>query len=163
MHRADNLNLPSSYNVPYMARAEVVYVVAAALYVDGTVLFVQRPRTAAHYPGCYEIPGGKVEAGERPYDALRRELKEEVDLELATTKSPAFHTELDIDGVTLRFTVYELTKSDWTGQVRRMEAQPDMKWLPVSSGGGRLALTPGTRAWWEWKSRAGETVGAFTG
>jgi len=141
----------------------MVSVVAAALYVNGTVLFVQRPRTSSHYPGYYEIPGGKVEAGEQPYDALRRELKEEIDLELVSTKTPTFHTELDMDGETLQFTVYELTKSDWTGQARCMEEQPDMTWLSVSSGGRMLTLTPGTHAWWVWKMRAVDTVGASTG
>lgn len=56
----------------------VVLVVAVALVdADGRVLIAQRPegKTMA---GLWEFPGGKVEAGERPEDALIRELAEEL-------------------------------------------------------------------------------------
>lgn len=44
---------------------------------DGCVLIAQR-RTGQHLAGCWEFPGGKVEAGESVFHALTRELKEEV-------------------------------------------------------------------------------------
>jgi len=53
--------------------------VAAAVLVrgDGSVLLAQRlPGTP--YPGYWEFPGGKLEAGESPRDALVRELEEEL-------------------------------------------------------------------------------------
>jgi 8-oxo-dGTP diphosphatase len=53
--------------------------VAAAVLVrgDGCVLLAQRlPGTP--YPGYWEFPGGKLESGESPLDALRRELDEEL-------------------------------------------------------------------------------------
>ena len=55
--------------------------VAAAALIDssGRVLITQRP---AHKQlgGLWEFPGGKVELGEAPEQALVRELKEELDL-----------------------------------------------------------------------------------
>lgn len=55
-------------------------VVAAALVdPDGRVLVAQRPEGKA-MAGLWEFPGGKVEAGERPEDALIRELAEELSI-----------------------------------------------------------------------------------
>jgi 8-oxo-dGTP diphosphatase len=59
---------------------ERVGVVGAALVRDGRVLASRRtepPRLA----GLWEFPGGKVEAGESDVDALRRELREELQVE----------------------------------------------------------------------------------
>ncbi len=53
--------------------------VAAAVVVraDGSVLLAQRP-AGKPYAGYWEFPGGKLEAGESPRDALARELVEEL-------------------------------------------------------------------------------------
>jgi 8-oxo-dGTP diphosphatase len=52
-------------------------VVAALLERDGLVLACRRREHDPH-PLKWEFPGGKVEAGESPTDALRRELQEEL-------------------------------------------------------------------------------------
>lgn len=58
--------------------AKLLLVVAAALVDgDGRVLVSQRPEGRS-LAGLWEFPGGKVEAGERPEDALVRELAEEL-------------------------------------------------------------------------------------
>ena len=58
-------------------------VVACALVdVDGRVLIAQRPE-GKQLPGLWEFPGGKVEAGERPEEALIRELDEELGVQVS--------------------------------------------------------------------------------
>ena len=58
--------------------AKVVLVAACALIdADGRVLIAQRP-SGKSMAGLWEFPGGKVDPGERPEDALIRELKEEL-------------------------------------------------------------------------------------
>ena len=55
-------------------------VVAALIERQGLILICQRKRGQAHELK-WEFPGGKVEAGEAPSDALRRELREELAIE----------------------------------------------------------------------------------
>lgn len=60
---------------------KVVLVSAVALIdVDGRVLLAQRPEGKS-MAGLWEFPGGKVEPGERPEQALIRELDEELGIE----------------------------------------------------------------------------------
>jgi 8-oxo-dGTP diphosphatase len=62
----------------------LVLVVACALVDrDGRVLIAQRPEGKA-MAGLWEFPGGKVEAGETPEDALVRELEEELGISTRT-------------------------------------------------------------------------------
>jgi len=58
--------------------------VAAAILIrpDGTVLLAQRPASKV-YGGYWEFPGGKLEAGEAPAQALARELHEELGVDIA--------------------------------------------------------------------------------
>ena len=60
----------------------LVLVVACALVdVDGRVLIEQRP-PGKPMAGLWELPGGKVEAGERPEATLIRELNEELGIDV---------------------------------------------------------------------------------
>jgi 8-oxo-dGTP diphosphatase len=62
-----------------MTQAQPLILVVAAALVDsdGRVLIAQRPPGKA-MSGLWEFPGGKIEAGESPEDALVRELREEL-------------------------------------------------------------------------------------
>jgi 8-oxo-dGTP diphosphatase len=55
-------------------------VVAAVIEKDGKLLICQRTRHQT-MPLKWEFPGGKIEEGEQPRDALRRELEEELGIE----------------------------------------------------------------------------------
>lgn len=60
---------------------KLVLVSAVALIdADGRVLLAQRPEGKS-LAGLWEFPGGKVEPGERPEEALIRELKEEIGID----------------------------------------------------------------------------------
>jgi 8-oxo-dGTP diphosphatase len=55
-------------------------VVAALIQKDGKLLACQRTRHQT-MPLKWEFPGGKIEEGEQPRDALRRELEEELGIQ----------------------------------------------------------------------------------
>lgn len=54
-----------------------INVVGAVLIRDGLILAAQRSQQMS-LPGMWEFPGGKIEPGETPQEALRRELEEEL-------------------------------------------------------------------------------------
>ncbi len=57
-------------------------IVAAGLTIEqGKLLVTQRKKDSSHGL-LWEFPGGKVKEGEDPREALRRELKEELDVEV---------------------------------------------------------------------------------
>ena len=65
----------------------ITLVVACALVdADNRVLIAKRP-LGRHMAGLWEFPGGKIEPGERPEDALIRELAEELGIDVTELKS----------------------------------------------------------------------------
>ncbi|MDP2809693.1 MAG: Nudix family hydrolase [Rhodocyclaceae bacterium] len=90
--------------------------VAAAVILrpDSSFLLGQRaPDT--FYPGHWEFPGGKVEAGETPRDALIRELREE--LEIGVLKSfPWIVREHVYEHAHVRLHFFRVT--EWEGEIR---------------------------------------------
>ena len=59
-------------------------VVLGALVREGRVLLVHRSPTKRAYPDIWDLPGGRIEAGESELDALTRELHEELGVQIAT-------------------------------------------------------------------------------
>lgn len=59
---------------------KTIEVVAAIILKDGQVFATQRGY--GEWQGWWEFPGGKMECGEAPQDALRREIREELDAEI---------------------------------------------------------------------------------
>ncbi|MCZ6633016.1 MAG: (deoxy)nucleoside triphosphate pyrophosphohydrolase [bacterium] len=63
----------------------MIQVTCAILIQEGRILAAQRG-PEMHLSGRWEFPGGKVEAGESEADCLRREIKEELNLEIQPYK-----------------------------------------------------------------------------
>ncbi|MBQ7212049.1 MAG: (deoxy)nucleoside triphosphate pyrophosphohydrolase [Muribaculaceae bacterium] len=59
---------------------KTIEVVAAVIVSDGKILATQR--ADADQAGKWEFPGGKIEAGETLSDALRREIREELNMDI---------------------------------------------------------------------------------
>jgi 8-oxo-dGTP diphosphatase len=59
---------------------KTIEVVAAIIVREGEVFCTQRGY--GEWQGWWEFPGGKMETGESPQEALRREIREELDAEI---------------------------------------------------------------------------------
>ena len=80
---------------------KTIRVAAAVIIHDGRIFATQRGYGA--YKGGWEFPGGKIEAGETPQEALAREIMEELNVEIEVGKLldtveydyPEFHLSMD--------------------------------------------------------------------
>ncbi len=106
---------------------EILLVVACAMVdADGRILLAQRPagKTMA---GLWEFPGGKVSAGETPEQALIRELKEELGVEVsAACLAPLTFASHAHDDFHLLMPLYVCRK--WQGIITPREGQR-IKWV----------------------------------
>jgi mutator protein MutT len=60
----------------------VLITVVAAVIEQDDQFFLTRRHAGTHLEGLWEFPGGKVDAGESHPDALRREIREELDADV---------------------------------------------------------------------------------
>src|SRR5512135_575619 len=79
-----------------------IIVVAVIQNSAGEYLICKKPARRGVFPGQWAIPGGGIEPGERMVDALRREVREEVGLEVEAVRPLFFkdgeHPKLFADG-----------------------------------------------------------------
>lgn len=94
---------------------KVTEVAAAVIQrADGSFLLGQRAADT-FYPGYWEFPGGKVEPGETPRDALVRELREELEIEVIEA-TPWIVREHVYEHAHVRLNFFRVTR--WQGELR---------------------------------------------
>ena len=105
----------------------ILLVVACALVdQDNRVLIAQRP-PGKKLEGLWEFPGGKLDPGERPEDALIRELHEELSIEVkAPCLAPLTFASHAYDDFHLLMPLYICRR--WEGFVQPREGQA-VKWV----------------------------------
>lgn len=64
-------------------RKDAMKTVAAAILVENGRVLIARRRSTDPLAGKWEFPGGTLEEGEKPEDCLRREMKEEFDIDVS--------------------------------------------------------------------------------
>ena len=111
--------------------------VVAAVIRDGDRIFATA-RGYGEYKGWWEFPGGKIEAGETPEEALVREIHEELDTEIRVGELidtieydyPTFHLSMDCfwaEVVAGRLVLKEAEDARWLTK----ETLESVRWLPA--------------------------------
>lgn len=103
--------------------------VAVGLVVNahGQVLMAQR-HLHQHQGGCWEFPGGKVEPGETVVQALSRELKEEIGIDVQEHQ-PCVDVSHDYPDKRVLLSVHWVSK--YLGEPKSLESQP-LRWVPIT-------------------------------
>jgi 8-oxo-dGTP diphosphatase len=106
-------------------------VVAALIMQKGNILVCQRTRHQT-MPLKWEFPGGKIETGEQPRDALRRELEEELGIDATIGEEVARiqHQYKNGGAVELRFYAVHEFKGELENRIFRDMQWADRKKLP---------------------------------
>ena len=121
-----------------MKTIRVVAAVIRAVDKENKPIIFATQRGYGEFKGGWEFPGGKIESGETPQQALKREIMEELDTEIAVGELidtieydyPNFHLSMDCfwcEVIHGELILKEAEDAKWLTK----EHLADVKWLPA--------------------------------
>ena len=121
-----------------MKTIRVVAAVIRAVNDKGEPIIFATQRGYGDFKGSWEFPGGKIEVGETPQEALKREIMEELDTEISVGELidtieydyPEFHLSMDCfwcEIVNGNLVLKEHEDARWLTK----EQLDDVEWLPA--------------------------------
>ena|SRR5581483_11856401 len=103
---------------------------------DKLLLLKRRPDDP-HKPGSWDIPGGRLEFGESPFEGLKREAREEINGEIDIIMPISVHHFTRDDGQKITLTIF-LTKL-LTDEIKLSEEHSEYKWIDLSEAPKELS------------------------
>ncbi len=96
---------------------------------EGKYLFVKKSSKEDINPNTYEFPGGRIEFGENPEEALIREIKEEVGLDISIVI--AFNTWSFIKGEDFQLVGVDFLCTVKGGEEKLSEEHESIHWMSI--------------------------------
>lgn len=121
-----------------MKTVRVVAAVITAKNTAGETIIFATQRGYGDYKDGWEFPGGKIEEGETPQEALKREIKEELDTEISVGDFirtleydyPTFHLSMDCFWCSIVSGDLVLKEHEAARWLTKAELR-DVDWLPA--------------------------------
>lgn len=121
-----------------MKTVQVVAAVIQAADDNGDKIIFATQRGYGEFKGGWEFPGGKIEAGETPQEALKREIMEELDTEITVGELidtieydyPTFHLSMDCFWCTIVKGDLILKEHEAARWLKREQLR-EVAWLPA--------------------------------
>lgn len=121
-----------------MKTIKVVAAVIKSVNEKGENIIFATQRGYGNFKGGWEFPGGKIEAGETPEEALKREIMEELETEISVGELidtieydyPEFHLSMDCfwsEIISGKLVLKEHEDAKWLTR----ENLDDVQWLPA--------------------------------
>ncbi|HBC85989.1 MAG TPA: hypothetical protein DCZ94_03445 [Lentisphaeria bacterium] len=129
-----------------MNKSGLIRVCAAVIRDNGRILVCTRP-AGKHLEGLWEFPGGKTDPGETDEQCLRREIKEELSLDVIVLDQ-IFSTEYSYPGKTVEIIFYRAFQEEPLQRIHVTEKQ-EYEWMDVT-GLAKLELVPADVGFAEW-------------
>ncbi|MEL4897001.1 8-oxo-dGTP diphosphatase MutT [Crocosphaera sp. Alani8] len=97
----------------------------AVIYNDAGLILIDRRLDKGSLGGLWEFPGGKIEQGETVEDCIKREIKEEIDIEIEVGENLV---NLNHDYTDFKVTLYVHICRYLTGEPKPIECQ-EIRWV----------------------------------
>lgn len=123
-----------------MNQDKIIIVVSAICNKNGKTLLLRRSAKNASYKGAWQLPEGKVEYGESPKDALRRELLEEIGIHIGKLKLIDALSSFAYKLKTKYHIIRLVYKTTCKGEIKLSKDHDDFGWFYDLS---RIKIMPG--------------------
>ncbi len=106
----------------------MIEIAKAIITKNGKYLLLKRSPIAPHYPNKWDFPGGKLDSGETPVEAIIREVKEETSFDIESGKQ--------INDIVYKDELFDLhfyyfKPAVVFGELKLSKAHTEFKWLSV--------------------------------
>lgn len=101
--------------------------VAVGVIKRADSIFITKRDESQHQGGLWEFPGGKIETGESVFEALKRELKEEVGIDIVSSQ-PLLDIEHDYGDKCVKLHIHIVDA--FTGEASGLEGQAS-QWVKI--------------------------------
>jgi 8-oxo-dGTP diphosphatase len=109
----------------------------AFIIEDSKLLLLKRRPNDPHKPGAWDVPGGRLELGEDPFQGLQREVREETTLGINIVMPVSVHHFIREDGQKITLTIYLCELA--SGEVKLSEEHTEYKWIPIEDAPNQLS------------------------